>query len=381
MSSPTLLRSGFDTLDYAMQGCLSFSGLNLLKSAKEQAQEQKAPTVVKLGPDKIPVSVSQSGRRGGYSYVVDRGKVGALYCFKKSPHANEWNIFVSIRAAMLLQQGCQKAMEITLSELKGFGCFLGQESLNRVDYCFDFLLEDFYIRPEQMIAPPTTSKMGWIEGRHIDDKSMMAFRGRNLETLTIGKNPNLQVQIYDKRREAIQKNNLYWFDVWGIDPKDKTKQVIRVEVRAYKNHLKETWGLRTFKDIEDSFGDVVSAALEKIRYLDDNQNYDTVNVTRAALHPIWLETQRAAKEALFENSSGLIAGTINSKLRAQYREENNTMLAAYARRVAVEKELTDQQIINDLPFIIQKIIGKEIRRNTDEYLMKAGIVAQKLKFF
>ena len=57
------------------------------------------------------------------------------------------------------------------------------------------------------------------------------------------------------------------------------------------------------------------------------------------------------------------------------------MLAAYARRVAVEKELTDQQIINDLPFIIQKIIGKEIRRNTDEYLMKAGIVAQKLKFF
>ncbi len=381
MSSPTLLRSGFDTLDYAMQGCLSFSGLNLLENAKDQAQEQKAPMFVELGPDKIPCSVSQCGRRGGYSYVVDRGKVGAIYCFKKTPHANEWNILVNIRAAMLLQHGYQRAKEITLGELKGFGCILGQESVNRVDYCFDFLMKDFCIRPEQIVAPTASSVTGWIEGRHIDDKSMFALRGRNLETLTVGKNPNLQVQIYDKRREAIQRKNLYWFDVWGIDPKDRSKQITRIEVRAYKNHLKDTWNLRTFQGIEDSFGDVVSAALEKIRYLDDNQNYDTVNVTRATLHPIWLETQRAAKEALFENSSGLIAGTINSKLRAQYREENNTMLAAYARRVAVEKGLTDQQIINDLPFIIQKIISMEIRSDPTRYQAKTALVRQKQRFF
>ena len=116
MSYTAVIRSGFDTLDYAMQGCLSFSGLNLLENAKDQAQEKKAPTFVELGPDNIPCSVAQSGRRGGYSYVVDRGKVGAIYCFKKSPHANDWNIFVNIRAAMLLQHGYHKAKEITLSE-------------------------------------------------------------------------------------------------------------------------------------------------------------------------------------------------------------------------------------------------------------------------
>tara|TARA_R110002096_G_scaffold420745_2_gene626049 strand:- start:25824 stop:26906 length:1083 start_codon:yes stop_codon:yes gene_type:complete len=360
---------------------MSFAGLNLLESAKDQAQKDKAPSYIELGPEKIPCSVLQSGKKGGYAYIVDRGKQGAIYSFKKSPHANDWNILVKARAAMLLQHGYFRAKEITLSELKGFGCVLGQESINRVDYCFDFLMKDFHIRPEQFIAPPMSTKTGWIGGRHIDDKSMFAFRGRNLETVTVGKNPNLQVQMYDKRREAIQKKNLYWFDVWGIDPKDKSKQVIRIEVRAYKNHLKETWGLRTFQSIEDSFGDVVSAALEKIRYLDDDQNYDTVNVTRATLHPIWLETQRAATEALFENSSGLVAGTINNKLREQYRQENNTMLAAYARRVAVEKGLTDMQIINDLPFIVQKIIDMEISKNSEDYLKKTDIAAQKLKLF
>ena len=281
---------------------------------------------------------------------------------------------------MLLQHGYYKAKEITLSELKGFGAILGMESINRVDYCFDFLVKDFTLRPEQMIAPPTSTKTGYLEGRSNDDKSMFAFRGRNLDTLTVGKNPNLSVQVYNKRREAIQKKKLYWFDVWNIDPQDKDKQVFRVEIRAYKDHLKKTWGIRTFQDIENSYGDVVNAALEKIRYLDDNQNYDTVNVTRATLHPLWLETQRAAKKALFDISSGLIAGTINKKLREQYRDENTTMISAYAKRVAVEKGLNEHEIKHHLPKYIYELISNDIKRDPEDFFDKTLLTAKKVWF-
>ena len=380
MSQPTLLYSGFDTLDYAMQGCLPFEVLEQLQMAKVQAQKVKAPVSINIGPENILVQVLQSGRNGGYTYQIHMGKVGAIYAIKDSPHPNDWNIFVNIGSAMLLQHGYYKAKEITLSELKGFGTILGMESINRVDYCFDFLIENFTLRPEQMIAPPTSTKTGYLEGRSIDDKSMFAFRGRNLDTLTVGKNPNLQVQIYNKRREALQKKKLYWFDVWNIDPQDKDKQIIRVEVRAYKDHLKKTWGLKTFQDIENSYGDDVTAALEKIRYLNDNQNYDTVNVTRATLHPLWIETQREARKALFDISSGLIAGTINKKLREQYRDENITMISAYAKRVAVEKGLNEYEIKYHLPKYIYEMVSNDIKRDPEAFLNRTQLIEKKVGF-
>lgn len=380
MSYPTLVHSGFDTLDFAMQGFLPFDILKKLKAAKDEAIKNNSPTILYLGLNNILVQVLGNGRQGGYAFQLNSGTVGAIYAIKDSQSVSDWNIFVNIGSAALLQYGYHEAKRIALSELIQFGAILGQESISRVGYCFDFLMNGFELNAEQLVAHSRSSKTAFTNKPYIDDKTKYAYRGRKLETLTVGKIPNLQIQIYDKRREVIQKQKPYWFNVWGTDANDPEQQVWRVEVRAGKRHLKETWGLRTFKDIEDSFGDVVRAALEKIRYLDNNQNYDTVNVTRAALHPIWLETQRAAKEALFENSSGLIAGTINSKLREQYRDENNTMLAAYARRVAVEKGLTDQQIINDLPFIVQKIVNMEIRANPENYLKKTLQTRQKISF-
>jgi hypothetical protein len=205
MLSPTLLYSGFDTLDVAFKGCLRPETLEQLKVAKEEAQENNTSTPLDLGPGNIPVNVIESGRRGGYAYQINTGPVGAIYAFKGSLSANDWNIFVNIGSAMLLQLGYYEAKDRILADLKGFGAILGQESINRVDYCFDYLMRDFCLSSAQMIAPASSSKSGYLEGRSVEDKSMFAFRGRKLETLTVGKMPNLQVQIYDKRRTRITR--------------------------------------------------------------------------------------------------------------------------------------------------------------------------------
>lgn len=380
MTLPTLLYSGFDTLDFAIQGLLPFEGLEQLKSAKEEAQKSSNSVQIELGPDKIPVKVLGGGRNGGYAFQVSRGPVGAIYAFKDSQNASDWNIFVNIGSAMLLQHGYHRAKEIVFADLKGFGALIGQISINRVDYCFDFLMQDFAPRAEQVIAPPTCTKSGYLEGRRIEDKSMFAFRGRNLETLTVGKMPNLQLQIYNKRREVIQKQKPYWFDAWNIDPNDKTKQVWRVEVRAGSNHLKKRWGLRSFQDIENCLGDIVIRAIENIRYLDDDQDYETVNVSRARLHPLWEVLRSEAMRSLFEYRSGLCPGAIQKHLRNEYLNISKQGIFAYARRYAVGLGLTDEQITEDLPQIIADTVAFEIANDQDRFLDKTYKSQQKVLF-
>ena len=379
MTSPTLLYSGFDTLDIAFPGFLPFEVLEQLKSAKEAAQKANNPVTIELGPEKIPVQVLGGGRSGGYAYQVNRGAVGAIYSFKDSQSANDWNIFVNIGSAMLLQHGYYGAKERILADLKGFGATIGRESINRVDYCFDFLMQDFTLKAEQVVAPPTCSISGYIEGRSIDDVSAFAFRGRNLETLTVGKMPNRQLQIYDKRREVISKRKPYWFKVWKTDPKDKTQQVWRVEVRAGKKHLKDRWNIVTFQDLENSLGDIVIRALEDIRYLDNDQDYDTVNVSRARLHPLWEAVRAAALQSLCESRSGLCPGAIKNQLRHQMIEDSRKAVAAHARRFAVGLGLTDEQIRNDLPKIVFDTLALDIDKDPEEFLAKTYAVQQKVR--
>ena len=380
MLSPTQLYAGIDTLDFALQGCLDFKALKLLKTAKEEALKIQSDHVINFGKKQVPVIISKSGRAGGYAFGLNTGKVGAHFLFKDSPHPNDWNIFVNISSAMLLEHGYHKTKGIILQSLKDFGATIGQESIHRIDFCSDFLMpEGFSPRAEQIIAPPNSKKTAYLEGKSIDDKSMFAFKGKNLQTLTVGSLPNLQVQIYDKRREAIIKKKFYWFKVWNINPKDKSKNVWRIEVRAGKKHLKGKWKISTFQDLEDSLGDVISAALERIRYLADNQDYETVNVTRAALHPLWSEAQRAAKKALFDKTSGLVAGAISKQLREQYRTHTEVNLIAYAQRIAVVMELTEQEIENNLPLLINKIIITEYKKNPESFLHKVAEKALKVR--
>lgn len=361
-----------------MQGFLPFGVVEHLGRAKDKAQKNKTPTCIDLGPKQIPVQVLGHGRKGGYAFQLNSGPVGAVYAFKDSQSANDWNIFVNIGSATLLQYGYHEAKRIALSELKGFGAILGQESINRVDYCFDFLMNGFELNSDQLIAHARSSKRVHVEEPN-NNKSMYALRGRKIETLTVGKMPNLQVQIYDKRREAIQDRKLYWFPVWGTDANDPEQQIWRVEVRAGKKHLKDRWGLNTFQDIEDCFGDVVCAALDKIRYIDDEQVFDTLNVTRARIHPLWVEVQEHAKQALFDHRAGLETSTIKEQMRNQVIQNSQINLSAQARRLAIGLGLTDQQIIEHLPKIIHDTLALDIENDSEKFLEKTNKTKQKIQ--
>ena len=191
--------------------------------------------------------------------------------------------------------------------------------------------------------------------------------------------PNLQVQIYDKRREVIQKKKPYWFNVWKTDANDPDQQIWRIEIRAGKDHLKK-WGLQTFNAIEASFGDLVCAALKKVRYIDDDQVFDTLNVTRAKLHPLWIEVQKQAECVLFDHCSGLEAGIIKEQIRNQIIQDSKKNMIAQGRRLAIALGLTDQQILEHLPKITHDTLALEIENDNEKFLEKANKIKQKIRF-
>lgn len=120
--------------------------------------------------------------------------------------------------------------------------------------------------------------------------------------------------------------------------------------------------------------------MEDIRYLDDDQNYDTVNVSRARLHPLWREVQDAAFQALFEQRSGLCPGVIKNQLRHQMINDSRKLFAAHARRYGVAMGLTDEQIIEDLPKIVSDSLAHDIDQDPEAYVAKAYALQQKVRF-
>lgn len=147
------------------------------------------------------------------------------------------------------------------------------------------------------------------------DELHAVFRGRRLESVTIGKMPRRQVIVYEKRLAAIEQRKLFWFMVWGIDRKDRGKSVWRVELRAGKKELKDRWRITTFEDFEVAIGDVMRHAADKVRYRDDFQTDS--NVSRQNMHPLWEAVIETVDRDLFDFRAGLLPDQVREIEREQ----------------------------------------------------------------
>ena len=131
----------------------------------------------------------------------------------------------------------------------------GTESIGRVDVCGDVICPGLILDRHHIVCH-SRSGVSEYDGIHSHGRSS------RVETLTIGKNPNLQVSIYDKRADIIAKKKGYWVSIWNdalarrglplVDLKNRaTSDVWRVEVRAFKLHLKKCWEVTTWAHLRD----------------------------------------------------------------------------------------------------------------------------------
>ena len=285
-----VLYSGYDTLDIAFSGAFPHTVLESLEAARTDAESFEKDQPAEIGPDNVPVLVKPTGRRGGFRYVFDNGPAGAIFAAKKNSDPKQWNLFVSVRALRLLTLGYTGTKKWLHETLVAMGFQITEISINRIDFAVDILAPKFkldianFIAPAQAKARPYWSKENWIESETSAPKSVL--RGRRFESVTIGTMPNRQIIVYDKRRAALDKRELYWFDAWGLDKNDPAAQVWRIEIRAGRDALaKLTPTKRPYESIEAVAKGFFIKAAEEIRYLEETN--EQKNISRVPSHAMW----------------------------------------------------------------------------------------------
>ena len=323
-----LIRTGFDGLDLAYN-------LNIPEDLAEALAEQRAiaeapdPFLGLISRDSVSMIVHPTGAKGGYAYRCATelgGPWGETWFFKRrSALKDPWGVRVSCNALPLAVGGLAKVrqrIEATLAAL-GMTVKPGDEAIGRVDVACDILAPDFVADRDCVVAHGQTT---------IKDitPEMMQVVGRSgrVESITIGKNPNRQVVIYDKRAEVIAKDKGYWWPIWNdalarqglppLNPKDRDSSAVwRVELRAYKRHLKDTCGVTTWGDLRDKLPGILHAMLADIRY---TQPSDDTNRARWPAHPIWDLARDAFSRDMTDLSSMVDPALIDDLLRARSDE-------------------------------------------------------------
>lgn len=352
-----LLYAGFDTLDVAFQGALPEAILKELDEARDRAEALQDKVLVRIGPNEVQAHIQGHGMRGGYRYLLDTGPLGAKWMIKRNTDAAQWNLFASPRATTLLSYGYKETFRRLLEEIEQMGGRISGHSINRVDFAMDFETHGFELHPDQVVAH-SHSKVSPCWGKRADgndeNQPVTVFRGRRVETITVGKQPGRQITIYDKRREAVERQKPFWFEAWGKDHDDKDLEVWRVEVRAGKSELKDKYRLTTIQDFEAAIGDVIADALTKVRYLADRQ-LDS-NVSRQELHPLWRAAQAIAGRNLTNLRSGLTPGQVREVERTVAQERYLALCAGNAIGLGIADGMSDEEIQKRLPeFLAAKL--------------------------
>lgn len=270
--------------------------------------------------------------------------------------------------------------EHLFAQLEAMGCRIVGHSINRVDFAMDFLTRDFEPQLHQFVSHARRKVMPtWSEEQVLPaTQPSSILRGRRLETVTVGKMPGLQVCVYDKRREAIDRRKLHWFDAWGIDRHDPGHQVWRVEIRAAKNELTNRWRIKTFEDLENAIGDVMLNALEQIRYVADRQTDS--NVTRQSLHPLWIAAKEVVSGNLADYRSGLTPDQILEIERAEAERQYQSLVLGNAAGLAVVMGMDDEAMETDLPDLIRQRVAGAVGHENGRFAKTVRKARNRLHF-
>lgn len=241
--------------------------------------------------------------------------------------SRDWPVVVRYLSPGLWEHGFE-AVKARVIDLLRMECVVKEKDLSdwchvtRFDYCFDFYSPKFSAvmgskRVREKVIAPSGVKMGVVGTSPRD------------ETLTIGMSKgSLQIQVYDKGREIMEKSGKWWMlKVWeregyypkfggeGIDPKPVIEDVWRLEVRFGKEFLKDR-NIRTMDKAREALRELLAEALMTRRMVERPEGYTDENMRRWPLHPIWAASYDAAGRA----GQYLPVGRKITMAREEYRQ-------------------------------------------------------------
>jgi hypothetical protein len=354
-SKPQVIYSGFDGLDVSFKGSFPENILQILENAKLEAQNIDEDCLTFLNG--FPVKVAATGAKGGYKYRFDTGLNGEVWFLKHSTDSEQWNIRVSAKASALAEKGFNTYKKRLYERFEKFGATVLQEAIGRVDYAVDFLDSEFVLNPESFVAHAKTTIGLHGEGETPDNAVFnFSMSGRKFSSVTIGKMPQKQVIVYDKRKEVIAKKKHFWWDFWGLDKDNKENRVWRVELRAGKRYLKETWDISTWQDLEDKIGDMYLHTLKQIRMVLPETNSNT---TRMKNHPFWDSVKKVVNKVFEHNINGCLPGRVVQVARENLKDTFRQQIAGLA---------VGYSYLNNIPIKNIDLVINRIRNDLEQFL-------------
>lgn len=169
-----------------------------------------------------------------------------------------------------------------------------EETISRVDYCFDFVSNDFILHPDNLIVRSHTKKKSYKDEDTPKKRLPDVNQGNRYITITAGSLPNKQIQIYDKTKEITEKRKKHWFKIWGINESGFKSRVWRVELRMGKEYLFEKNKIKKFSELENYLPAILKRMLKQNRYV----TYRLDNVTRSPLEQFWLDCIEASNNSI-----------------------------------------------------------------------------------
>jgi len=345
--------AGVDQLDVAFQGALPRRALAALEAAKEEAQEGQ-PARCELGG--VSGMVKHSGAKGGYAFIFETVDGAETWKFKRNPDPQEWNIFAEVRSQALATDGYAVCRDRLIDRLESFGAKVIAESVNRVDYAVDIVAPGFEPSPENIVCHPKSGVASHEEIERGGSGFYVKRAGRKVQTITVGKMPGRQVQIYDKRAEQIRPHMPgYWFEIWGFERED-CPQVWRVEIRAGKKHLQD-WNVRTFADVDAAMGDVFRRALADVRYV---EHTDVSNISRAPIHPLWELVFEQVAEGLADHVAGITRGRVVATKRDAIERQYAAQIKGLAAGLSVVRAYSEREAFHRIAADVASLVGEGV---------------------
>jgi len=330
-----LIYSGFDTLVFAIKGAAKPSTLKYLEFVKNLAAQDQQDRVIEFDEGKLGGLIGPTGVKGGYAYLMRfHGDLGHVVSLKSNLNRNMWNAHVKIRALALATYGWEAALEMVFNDLEVLGFFGRELSLNRVDYAMDYLNAGITLNPEDIVAHARVKKAA--NKLEVDTVT----RGQNCETVTIGKMPNRQIIIYDKRREVIEKHNRAWFEIWGVDRNDHTQTVHRVEIRLGKNELKKS-EIVSLEDFKAKVNAALTRAVHVVRYVEADTG---LNRSRWPNKAIWDHVQTHVRDHVLRNPDFVDVARVKHVLRSQKAIECSKLILGNMANLSVFEDMPRDQM-------------------------------------
>ena len=341
----TIIYSGFDTIEFAVKGAAKTKTIKYLDTHKDIASKAQRDIPVSFGADKRRGLIAPTGTGGGFAFILKfDGVLGHVIRLKRNLDRTGWNGHVKIRALALATYGLNEMKARVFSDLAVVGFSEHGVSLSRIDYAMDFLNVGIALDPTHFVTHSRVKKAA--HKLEINTNS----RGQSYESITLGKNPNRQIILYDKRGEVIAKRNPAWFEFWDIHPKDMTQTVHRVEIRLYKEELLKR-EIRTFDELRTKVIAAMIHAAEVIRYVTPREGDQ--NISRWPNHPLWDHVQAHVRAHMLRNPNYVDPARVKHVIREQKALECRKQVLGNMANLSVFDDMDPEQIKLEMTKFVQ----------------------------